>query len=164
MPVVNNNTRLIILGSLPGEESLRLQRYYANPRNNFWRIIFRIFNQPLMEPYDERISFLKSKGIGLWDVIHAAERIGSLDSKIRNETANDFAALFRQYPDIKILIFNGRKAQKTFDKFVLRRQDLPENILLRYFPSTSPAHSRSSFEEKFIIWRTLKEIIESRAH
>ena len=37
-PVANERTRLLLLGSLPGEESLARGRYYAHPRNQFWRL------------------------------------------------------------------------------------------------------------------------------
>ena len=160
-PVVDENTRILILGSLPGEESLRQQRYYAHPKNNFWRIIFRIFNQPIPETYEEKLGFLQSKGIGLWDVIHSAERVGSLDANIRNATTNDFESLLKRYPNIKMLAFNGRKSQDTFRRFVLGKQRLPDDLVMEYFPSTSPAHAYISFEEKAATWSVLRKFIEA---
>ncbi len=159
-PVVDKNTRILILGSLPGEESLRQQRYYAHPKNNFWPIIFRIFNQPIPETYEAKLAFLQSKGIGLWDVIHSAERVGSLDLNIRNATANDFDSLLKQYPNIKMLAFNGRKSQETFKRVVTGKQNLPADLIMEYFPSTSPSHAYSSFEQKAAIWSVLKKYIE----
>jgi TDG/mug DNA glycosylase family protein len=159
-PVVDEHTRILILGSLPGEESLRQQKYYANPRNDFWPILFRMFNRPVAESYEERLSFLKSRGIGLWDVIHSAEREGSLDTRIRNEKANDFESLLKRYPNIKMLAFNGRKSENTFRKFVLGRQKLPADLVMEYFPSTSPAHKYISFEEKFFQWSVLRKYLD----
>ena len=134
--ILDKNTRVLILGSLPGEESLRQQKYYANPKNHFWRIIFGIFYQPVPNTYEEKLLFLKSKGIGLWDVIQSAEREGSLDIKIRNPIPNDFETLLKQHPNIRMSVFNGRKAQKTFRRLVVGKQRLPEDLLLEYFPST----------------------------
>lgn len=159
--IVDKNTRILILGSLPGEESLRQQRYYAHPKNNFWLIIFRIFNQPIPETYEGKLSFLRSKGIGLWDVIHRAERVGSLDVNIRNATANDFELLLEQYPNIRMLAFNGRKSQETFKRLVLGKQNLPADLVMEYFPSTSPAHSYISLDQKAATWSVLKKYIEA---
>jgi len=160
LPVVDKNTRILVLGSLPGEESLRQGQYYANPRNSFWKIIFRIFGQSIPDSYHEKLSFLKSKGIGLWDVILTAERDGSLDSKIRNEIPNEFSTLLKQYIDIRVLIFNGRKAEKAFKRLIVGKQDLPDRLLFKYFPSTSPANSKISFEAKASYWNELMDFLE----
>jgi TDG/mug DNA glycosylase family protein len=162
-PVVDENTSILILGSLPGEESLRQQKYYANPRNDFWPILFRMFDTLIAKDYEDRLKFLKSHRIGLWDVIHRAERIGSLDSNIRNATANDFESLFENYPHIKMLAFNGRKSENTFRRMVLVKQKLPPNLLMEYFPSTSPAHKYISVEDKYLKWSILRKYIEAEA-
>lgn len=159
-PVVDKNTRILILGSLPGEESLRQQKYYGNPRNDFWPILFRMFDVLIAESYEERLKFLKSHKIGLWDVIQTAERIGSLDSNIRNATANDFEGLFKRYPNIKMLAFNGRKSENTFRKYVLSQQKIPTNLVMEYFPSTSPAHKYMSVEDKYTKWSILRKYLE----
>jgi hypoxanthine-DNA glycosylase len=44
-------------------------------------------------PYAERLPRLLAHGFGLWDVLGACEREGSLDSAIRKPAANDFARL-----------------------------------------------------------------------
>jgi TDG/mug DNA glycosylase family protein len=157
-PIVDKNTRILILGSLPGEESLRQQKYYAHPRNNFWRLIFNVFDQPIPATYEEKIAFLKSKSIGLWDVISNAGRTGSLDSKIRNPIPNDFGTLLKDYPDIKVLVFNGHKAQRTFNRLVEGTQVLPDNLKLEYCPSTSPAYTGKSFQIKMAEWKKIKEL------
>lgn len=159
-PIVDKDTRILILGSLPGEESLRLKQYYGNPRNDFWPILFRMFNVLIAESYQERLKFLKSHKIGLWDVIHTAERVGSSDSNIRNPTPNDFEGLLRRYPDIKMLAFNGRKAENTFRKLVLGKQKLPDKLVIEYFPSTSPAHKYISVEDKYAQWSILRKYLE----
>ena len=93
-------------------------------------------------------------------MIQSAERVGSLDVNIRNATANDFDSLLKQYPNIKMLAFNGRKSQETFKRVVTGKQNLPADLIMEYFPSTSPSHAYSSFEQKAAIWSVLKKYIE----
>src|SRR5690606_18961961 len=99
-PVINSQSRVLILGTMPGDESLRQQRYYANPRNQFWSIISRVYRVAVPDDYDNRISLLLELGIALWDVLRSADRRGSLDSAIKNEAANDFANLFNAFPNV----------------------------------------------------------------
>src|SRR4051812_16618925 len=107
-PVLDQHTRILILGSFPGEASLAAQQYYAHPRNQFWRLLSAILNDGLVNlPYDERLQRLLSHHIGLWDVLAACEREGSLDTAIRRAQANDFAMLKRQCPALVRICFNG---------------------------------------------------------
>ena len=83
-PIIGANARLLILGTLPGEESLRLRQYYGHPRNHFWPLIAAIFDKSLPAAYAERERLLKRNRSALWDVLESAERVGSLNSAIRN--------------------------------------------------------------------------------
>lgn len=155
-PIVCSNCRVLILGSIPGEESLRKQQYYAHPRNQFWRIIYALFDLTPDEDYNKRVEFMKSKGIALWDVIGSCKREGSLDSAIKDETANDFYKLFQENPRIKHVFFNGTKAYETFRKKVGFGSF--EGITFTRLCSTSPA-LRSTFEEKLEVWKGLKKYL-----
>ena len=99
-PIVSRAGDALILGSMPGIESLRQQQYYAHPRNLFWRIIGEITGACPSLPYPQRLKKLKDAGISLWDVLHACERRGSLDAAICDETANDFKGFFSENPHI----------------------------------------------------------------
>ena len=110
-PIIDENTRVLILGSLPSDESIRQQRYYAHPGNDFWRLISAAIGEDITGlDYAERVEKLKENGIGLWDVFRASERQGSMDSEIKNEDINDFSQITSIAPDIRLVCFNGKKA------------------------------------------------------
>jgi hypoxanthine-DNA glycosylase len=154
-PIIDKKSRVLILGSMPGEESLRKQQYYAHPRNQFWRIIYALFGQTVEEDYQKRTAFLKSRGIGLWDVIESCYREGSLDSDIRRERPNDFDWLFIEYPNIAHVFFNGAKAYDTFRKKV----GFGKCLTYHRLESTSPANTKT-FEYKLKNWSVILQYLE----
>jgi len=152
-PIVSNDAHLLILGTLPGEESLRLHQYYGHPRNNFWPLIAALSSKPLPDRYEERTAMLEANRWALWDVLEGAERIGSSDAAIRNPTANAFAEFFATYPGIRTIAFNGQKARDLFRRFVIRRGLISEaDFSMIDLPSSSPLYTKS-FEAKLAIWR-----------
>lgn len=146
-PLVNNRSKIIILGSLPGMRSLEAQEYYAHPQNRFWRIMFDIFGAPLSCDYAVKCALLLDNGVALWDVVKCAERKGSLDGNIRNETPNDIPKLLKIYPNIHFIIFNGTKACASYKKH-FSEPTLPYARLL----STSPACAGRD-AERLEAWR-----------
>ena len=151
-PVVDANTRLLILGSLPGDASLRAGQYYGHPRNAFWRLIGGVTGRDLAAlPYDDRLAALKAAGVGLWDVIASAERPGSLDAAIRAPEAADLRGLVSALPALRAVAFNGGKAAKLGGAVLA---DRPEGIALIDLPSSSPAHTRP-FADKAAAWAAL---------
>ncbi|MFA5955043.1 DNA-deoxyinosine glycosylase [Hyphomicrobium sp.] len=152
-PFVPNGARLIILGTLPGEESLRLQQYYAYPRNHFWGLIAALSERPLPPSFPERVALLKANRWALWDVLEGAERIGSSDAAIRNPTANAFGDFFAAHSEIKTVAFNGQKARDLFRRYVLKPGIVSQDRLTAItLPSSSPLHT-IPFEEKLAVWR-----------
>ena len=158
-PVVDEQTKVLIVGSMPGVQSLEKQQYYGNPRNHFWGIIGEITGEIVPERYEERLGLVKKYGIGLWDVIQSCERVGSLDSNIKNEIPNDFAALFKQYPQIEAVFFNGTKAHDVFKKKL--GFELLAGRHYDKMPSTSPVPGRNikTFQEKVDVWTALRTYI-----
>ncbi len=157
-PIVWPHAKILVLGSLPGDESLRKHEYYGNPRNQFWSIVGRIFNGEIGGEYGDRLAFLKQHGVALWDVIGAADRIGSLDSRIRNEQPNDFAPLFESMPDLHTIVLNGSKAAAAFARHV--RPEFATWLTTRRIltmPSTSPVPSRKflDLDAKTEIWKAI---------
>lgn len=157
-PIVDENSKILILGSIPGVESLNKQQYYGNARNQFWKIIFSLFDKSVPEEYKLKKEFLLEHEIGLWDVISDCFRQGSLDSNIKEAEVNDFKGLFETYPNIKHVFFNGSKAYETFKRKV-GFENYP-NIIFYRLPSTSPAYIKS-FDEKFNEWKIIKEYLDA---
>jgi TDG/mug DNA glycosylase family protein len=154
-PIADAHARILILGSLPGQVSLRQQQYYAQPQNAFWKIIGRLFDAGPELPYAERSRRLVRSGIALWDVCAAAQRPGSLDAAIVHASVvpNDFAAFIASHPGVGLIVFNGGKAAELYRRRVL--PGLPAACrAIRYetLPSTSPAHAAMPFEEKLSRW------------
>ncbi|HWT42650.1 MAG TPA: DNA-deoxyinosine glycosylase [Sphingopyxis sp.] len=151
-PHVAPDTRLLILGSLPGVRSLATQQYYAHPTNQFWRLLGAVIERPLADmTYDDRLAALRNAKVGLWDVIRSAERRTSSDSLIREAEAHDLAALIADLPDLCMIAFNGGKAA------AIGRRQLPplEGITLVDLPSSSAAHT-IGFDKKCDRWLALR--------
>ena len=149
-PVIDADIRILILGSFPGAASLAAGQYYAHPRNLLWPILSALTGEALATlPYAERLPRLLAHGYGLWDVLGACERDGSLDSAIRKPAANDFARLRDLCPLLETVGFNGQTSGKFAPQFA---QAGYRTLVL---PSTSPAHAALSFDEKLSSWRLL---------
>jgi hypoxanthine-DNA glycosylase len=148
-PIADTDTEILILGTLPSDNSLVNQQYYNNPRNQFWKIIFSIFNDGLViENYDNRIGLLKRHKIGLWDVLKSCDREGSSDAAIKNPIANDFKTFFDKHTKIKTLIFNGK------DSFSFYRQFINFNFekSLVQLNSTSSLNTHQKIDQKTEEW------------
>ena len=128
---------VLILGTMPGSESLRQRQYYAHGPNAFWKIMAVLGIEG--ESYEQRCMRLTKAGIALWDVVESCERTGSLDSKIRNPRPNDIGAFVDRHPELRLVIFNGKKAEDLFSKLC---DTLASNVDAVRMPSTSPANAR----------------------
>ena len=153
--VASPEATVLILGSMPGVVSLAQQQYYAHPRNLFWPIMAQLCQCDTSASYTEKLQQLSDSGIALWDVIDSCQRQGSLDSAIRDEQVNDFAAFLDEHRNIRAIGFNGAKAWHSFKRYVLPTQPIPAHIALLQLPSTSPAHAAVSFEHKLAQWQRL---------
>ncbi len=147
---------MLVLGTLPGEESLRRVEYYAHPRNLFWPIVFALFGETPPAAYAERLAFVAAQRIALWDVCEAAQRIASADSTIAGEIPNAIDRLIEAHPGIRTIAFNGSGARRLYDRHFPRRAELHYLAL----PSTSPAHARLGFADKLARWTALREMLD----
>ena len=156
-PISRPDARILILGSLPGERSIREQRYYAHPQNAFWRIMAALYG--VEGEYESRSAQLCDSRIALWDVLHSSIRPGSMDADIRTETVkvNDFATFFAAHARIDVIAFNGRKAEQLFRRFVDPLGVTPD-VRRASLPSTSPAYAAMPFSDKLVVWRDALQI------
>ena len=156
-PVVDEHTRVLVLGSLPGEVSLAQSQYYAHKQNQFWRLVGDITGEDLVGmEYAARLQTLLAHHIGLWDVVAEAKREGSLDSKIRDHSGNDLVGLVDSLPELAVIAFNGGTAERIGLK-ALGHHGGRHHILR--LPSSSPAHTLP-YSEKLSAWRKLREWLD----
>jgi len=155
-PIADATANILILGSMPGKESLRAGQYYAHRRNAFWSIMGELVGAVPSLPYEARTRMLKSSGIALWDVLASCARHSSMDADIEADSIlpNDFVSFFLAHPDITHVFFNGSMAEKCFRIHV---QDQLGNRLLHYqrLPSTSPANASVRYGQKLDAWQTI---------
>ncbi|HTI17513.1 MAG TPA: DNA-deoxyinosine glycosylase [Trinickia sp.] len=153
-PVVDERTRVLILGSLPGEASLAQGQYYAHRQNRFWSLVGDVIGANLRDmPYTDRLETLLTHRIGLWDVIAEARREGSLDSRIRDHASNDLITLIDTLPNLVAVAFNGGTAAKIGMRALSAR---PSVIACLILPSSSPAHAAMPYVDKLRAWETLR--------
>lgn len=148
---------VLVLGSVPGEASLRAGQYYANERNAFWRIMGDLLGAGPSLPYADRLGRLSAAGIALWDVIADCQRSGSLDADIvaASVRANDFAGFLAAHPGIGAIYFNGAAAENNFRRLVLPGLPGQDALRLIRLPSTSPAHAALSYADKLAKWSVI---------
>ncbi len=150
--IADDETRILILGSLPGDRSLQLDQYYGHPQNRFWRVIANITGSEVPLDYEAKLAMLLHHAIGVWDVVHQAKRKGSLDTNIVDEVPNDLDSFLASHRNIHTVAFNGAKAQKLFDKYFARRPELKYLAL----PSTSPANAGINFQQLCERWNVIR--------
>ena len=151
-PSIDNNLRIIILGSMPGVKSLKEQQYYAHPQNRFWKVMGVVCNEPKLPEfdYDLKLKTLLKNNIALWDTIKSCKR----------ETSNDIKGLLKKYPNIKTICLNGNKSYSAFKKYF---PDLLEKYNCHKMPSTSPANARYSLDKLIEEWSVISYNPESHS-
>ena len=154
-PVEREDARVLILGSLPGDRSLAMQQYYGHPQNQFWRLVFALLGKDVPDNYAARCGSLVQHKIALWDVVHYAERRGSLDSDIKDAAPNDLHVFFETHRQLRLILLNGGKAAQLFNKHF---GSVPVKTVK--LPSSSPAMASLSFEQKLAVWKRAFEGME----
>lgn len=153
-PVIGKEPKVVILGSMPSIKSIEKQEYYGNTQNHFWKIMSCLFKERDLElkSYEERTSFIKDKGLCLWDTIKSCVRKGSLDQNIKNAVPNDINQLMMDNPTIRLIVCNGRKAEKILKTYFPQFEEEEEKVIC--LPSTSPIPGKynKTFAEKVELW------------
>jgi len=155
LPIEDAVCQLLILGTMPGVESLKQQAYYGHPRNLFWKLIAEVTGETAPESYEDKKKYLLRNHIALWDICQVCVRPGSLDSNISDEVPNDIKAFIAEHPHLKAIGCNGKESARMVEKYMMGIED----VQLISLPSTSPANAGVSWEKKVEEWRKLKEFI-----
>ncbi|MEN2398782.1 DNA-deoxyinosine glycosylase [Flavobacterium sp. MC2016-06] len=153
-PIASDKARILILGTMPGTKSLELNQYYGHNQNNFWKFMFAILKEDFSSDYEARKALVLKNQIAIWDVLQFCERVGSLDSAIKNEIANDFEHFLDLHPNIETILFNGQKAAAFFNKYV----HLKKEYQLITLPSTSPANAGITYQSKLDQWSIINTL------
>lgn len=155
--VADARTRLLVLGSLPGQASLREGRYYAHPQNQFWRLMSGVIDQDLVAlSYKARLARLLEAGVGLWDVVASARRAGSLDSAIRDAEIRHLATMIRAYPGVRAVAFNGGTAARIGRKAL----GPALSVAVLELPSSSAAHA-VGMAVKQPVWNEIRRYLDA---
>ena len=159
-PFCGTHPYVLILGSYPSELSLQRHQYYGNPRNQFWKIMEMVFSfrSGFTEmPYQERLNYLTTHCVAIWDVLESCSREGSSDSSINDAIPNDIRRFLATHPSIRCIALNGKTgAGHWFKRYF---SDLMDNedrqLAILSLPSTSPAYAGMSLEDKADIWQQI---------
>lgn len=138
-PIYNNNSKVLILGSMPSVKSREIGFYYAHSSNRFWPIMENLFNVKL-NTIKEKEQFLYDKGIALWDVFGSVHINKSSDSSIKNTKLNDINSLIKN-TQIKVIFCTGKTAYEHLIK------QFNTNLPIIYLPSPSSANAQKSIQE-----------------
>lgn len=156
-PIADEDSRILILGSMPGIKSLEQQEYYAHPQNRFWRLLALLLQEEVPQDYAAKQDLLHKHHVALWDTLGYCERDGSLDSNIKNEAPNAVVELAGELPHLQAVVCNGGKAGAAFKKYFAKK--MPERVQVFYLPSTSPANARLCLEDLAEHWQVILQFL-----
>jgi TDG/mug DNA glycosylase family protein len=147
-PIFDNNSKILILGTMPSPASLKAEMYYSHPQNAFWKIMSILFQEEIPNVTQPKVQFLLCNNIALWDTLKSCERKGALDSNIKDFEPNDINDLIKNSSNIRAIFLNGGASYKFYKQFHADKINLPYFLL----PSTSPANQSLNFDEKLEKW------------
>ena len=158
-PIFDKNSKILILGSFPSVISRKFGFYYTNPQNRFWRVLAGVLNAPLPESTDEKIKFLLSHHIAIYDAAISCEIKGSSDAKMSKIMPVNLKPIFKT-AKITQVYANGGKAYEICKKYLedeIIKATKKEVIKL---PSTSPANAKFSLEKLTNQWSMVVRELE----
>ena len=151
-PLFDNNSKILILGSLPSVKSREQMFFYGHPQNRFWPLIAELFKEPAPRDIEEKRQLVLRHGIALWDSIYSCDIIGSGDSSIKNVVPTDLSLIF-EAADINKVFCNGATSWKYYHRY----QERELGIQAKALPSTSPANAAWSIERLKSAWKIILE-------
>lgn len=149
-PVYDENSEILILGSLPSVKSRENGFYYGHPQNRFWKVVSAVTESATPHDIDEKKQMLLGHHIALWDVIKECDIVGSSDSSIKNAVAADLSGIMEK-AQIRRIYVNGKAAEKYYKKYIEPKIHMKAVVL----PSTSPANAAFSLDRLIHVWKEL---------
>jgi len=151
-PIYDENSKILILGSMPSIVSRQNNFYYANKSNRFWKILEIIFEEQLTTNYEKEL-FLHRNHIALWDTIKSCDIKSSSDSSIKNIEVNNIKKLVAS-SKIKYIFCTGKKSFDIFNKFIKI-----DNINIFYLPSSSSANASKTLTDLVNDYKVIKDYL-----
>ena len=151
-PLYNENSRVLILGSVPSVKSREQHFFYGHPQNRFWKVVAAVFGRPVPASIEEKKALILESGLALWDSIASCEITGSSDASIRNVRANDIGVILDSCR-IERIYCNGRKSHELYQRYIMPRTGREAECL----PSTSPANAQWTLDRLTEAWRVIGE-------
>jgi TDG/mug DNA glycosylase family protein len=158
--VLGPELRVVFCGINPGRISAAAGAHFANPRNDFWRLLHAAgFTSRLYEPHEQHE--LLTEGIGLTNAAYRTTR-GSGDLR-RADFAGSAERLEQLAHDLRPrwLAFVGKEAYRgAFGEradFGPQARRLAETALF-VLPSTSPANAAVPWQERLRWFRELARL------
>lgn len=158
LPVYNEESRILILGSFPSVKSRENQFYYGHPQNRFWKVMGALFDEPEPLGIEGRAAFLDAHGIALWDVLSSCTIVGASDASIVDPVANDLSRIAEAAP-LEAVFTTGSKATALYRRF--GAPQLP-GLAHTGLPSTSPANARMRLDDLVKAYLPIRETLERR--
>lgn len=153
-PIYNQDSRILLLGTIPSPKSRETGFYYGHPRNRFWKVVSDVCNEELPLSIEAKKAFVLRNKIAIWDVLAGCEIQGADDSSIRNPIPNDMNVILH-HADIQAIFTTGTKAAQLYKKYSYPKTGIPAIAL----PSTSPANCRMTYEELYEEYRKIREYL-----
>ena len=152
--VVDSESKILVLGSVPSVKSVEHDFYYMHPQNRFWRGLSRLFGQDFtLMSKQEKIIALCRLHIALYDSVEECDILSSKDSAISNVVPADILKIM-QGTKISRIFCNGKASYAYLVKY---HPDLAEKTLA--LPSTSPANAQYSLEKLTDEWKVILDCL-----
>ncbi|MCH5163190.1 MAG: DNA-deoxyinosine glycosylase [Clostridiales bacterium] len=157
-PIVDFNSKVLVLGSMLSPKSSEARFYYAHPQNRFWQVLSAVLNAPLCAGNDDRKKLALTHGIALWDVIDSCDIVGANDSTIKNVVYNDIVGLLNKHENIVKVFTTGGKAHELLLRY--NRQHNNKHIAAATrLPSTSPLNCAAKLDDLIEAYKVINEYL-----
>lgn len=148
-PIFDQNSKVLILGTVPSVTSRKKNFYYSHANNRFWKIFENLFNVKL-NSQESKINFLLKNNIALWGTIKKCKIKASKDSSIRNVEVNDINSIIK-LSKIKNIYVTGKVALKIYNKQIKKHT----KIKAVYLPCPSSANASFNLDKLINLYQVI---------